>query len=86
MTLNNLRDALVDELIRVAPDLTPADIGDAAHLQNDLGLDSMDFLRFVAALHARLGVDVPESDYRHLATPAEALRYLARRLGQVPPP
>lgn len=40
-----------------------------------------DFLNFVIALHASLGVDVPETDYSRLATLNGAVDYLANRLG-----
>jgi hypothetical protein len=35
----------------------------------------------VAALHARLGVNVPEADYPRIATPDRAVAYLAERIG-----
>jgi acyl carrier protein len=76
-----IRKAFVEELTRVAPDLSPADIGEDDHLQDDLEIDSMDFLTLVAALHKRLGVDIPEADYPQIATLARAAAYLARRLG-----
>jgi acyl carrier protein len=57
-----------EALVRVAPDLDPATIGEDDHLQEDLELDSMDFLNLVSALHVRLGVAVPEADYPRLAT------------------
>ena len=40
------------------------------------------FLRFVQELHAVLGVDVPERDYRVIATIGSCADYLARRLGE----
>ena len=80
MTPTDLRAAFLDELIAVAPDLVPATIGDADHLQDDLGLDSMDFLNLVSALHRRFGLPIPETDYPRLATPAKAVAYLAEML------
>ncbi|MDF2234836.1 acyl carrier protein [Albimonas sp. CAU 1670] len=80
MTEDEIRTAFIEELVKVAPDLDAAGIGATDHLQDDLGLDSMDVLNLVAALHARLGVDVPEADYPRIATPASAATYLASRL------
>lgn len=80
MTDDALATAYVEEVLRVAPDLGPADITPDAHLQDDLELDSMDVLNLVAALHARLGVDIPEADYPQIATLNRALAYLGRRL------
>ncbi len=42
----------------------------------------MDFLNLVAALHKRLGVDVPEADYPHLATLRQAAEYLEDQLSR----
>ena len=42
----------------------------------------MDFLNFITALHARLGVNVPEADYAKVATIAGAQTYLLPRTPQ----
>ena len=68
------------DLTAIAPDLDPAAIGDNDHLQDDLGLDSMDFLNLVSALHKRFGLPIPEADYPRLATPEKAVAYLAQML------
>ncbi len=75
-----LRAAFIADLTTVAPDLDPGTIGDSDHLQDDLGLDSMDFLNLVSALHKRFGLPIPEPDYPRLATPAKAVAYLAEKL------
>lgn len=76
----DLRAAFIESLRGVAPDIDPESLGDDEHLQDDLGLDSMDFLNLVSALHERFGLPIPEADYPELATPAKAVRYLARAL------
>lgn len=80
MTPTDLRLAFIADLTAVAPDLEPGTIGDTDHMQDDLGLDSMDFLNLVSALHKRFGLPIPESDYPRLATPAKAVAYLAEKL------
>ncbi|HTO73738.1 MAG TPA: hypothetical protein VMJ30_07960 [Gemmatimonadales bacterium] len=40
----------------------------------------MDFMNFVMALDADLGVDVPEGDYGRLSTLDACVEYLAGRL------
>jgi acyl carrier protein len=79
-SITELRAAFIADLIAVAPDLEPGTIGDNDHMQDDLGLDSMDFLGLVSALHKRFGLPIPESDYPRLATPAKAVAYLAANL------
>jgi acyl carrier protein len=82
MTPTELRAAFIADLTAVAPDLDPAVIGDNNHLQDDLGLDSMDFLNLVSALHKRFGLPIPEVDYPRLATAALAVSYLDQALGE----
>ncbi|WP_245723454.1 acyl carrier protein [Lutimaribacter saemankumensis] len=67
-------------MTEVAPDISPDEIGNEAHIQDDLDLDSMDILNFVTALHERLGIDIPEPDYPRIATLGKAIRYLGQRL------
>jgi len=80
MTYETLYALFIEELVNVAPDLNPATIRQDDQLQDDLELDSMDVLNLVAALHERLGVDIPEDDYVQIETPAKAATYLAARL------
>lgn len=80
--MTDLRAAFLAELTAIAPDLEAESIGDGDHLQDDLGLDSMDFLNLVSALHRRYDLPIPEADYPRLATPAKAVAYLAEKLAQ----
>ena len=82
MTPTEHRAAFLADLTDVAPDLDPVTIGDDDHLQDDLGLDSMDFLNLVSALHKRFGLPIPEADYPRLATPAKAVAYLDEMLSK----
>jgi acyl carrier protein len=80
MTEEEIRATFIEELVRIAPDIAPEDIEDNDHLQDDLGLDSMDVLNLVTALHGRLGVDIPEVDYPKLSTLPTAITYLSSNL------
>ena len=50
-------------------------------LREALDIDSMDFLRFVTAIHHRLGVEIPELDYPKLVTLDGAIAYIEANLG-----
>lgn len=63
----------------IAPDLDVASVGPDDDLRNDIGLDSMDFLNFVIAVHGQLGVDIPEADYGKVTSLAKMARYIAAR-------
>ena len=65
MTKEDIRTAFIEELLDIAPDLE---------------LDSMDVLNLVTALHRRLNVDIPETDYPQIATLALAVSYLTARV------
>ena len=81
MTAPDTRAVFLEELSHVAPDIDPGTVGDHDHIQDDLDLDSMDVLNLVAALHARLGIDIPERDYPEISTPHRAAAYLSSRVG-----
>ena len=80
----DMRAAFLEELFSVAPDLDAATIAEDDHLQDDLGLDSMDFLNLVARLHRRFGLPIPEADYPRLATVRKAAAYLAEQQADQP--
>jgi acyl carrier protein len=79
MTSDEIENVIVEALSRIAPEIDAASIRADADLREQLDLDSMDFLNFVIALHERLGVDIPESDYGRLSSLDSAVRYLAER-------
>ena len=76
MTTDEIRNVIVETLTRIAPELDAASIRPDVEFRDQLDLDSMDFLNFVLALHERLGVDIPESDYSNLSTLDRAVQYL----------
>ena len=80
MTRDEIRDAVVQALTSVAPEIDPQSLQADSTFRQEFDLDSMDFLNFVIALHSRLGVEVPESDYVRLATLNGAVDYLSGRL------
>jgi acyl carrier protein len=75
-----LRSVVLAELKRVAPEIDEGDLRPGRPLRAQVDLDSMDWLNFVVALHQQLGVEIPESEYRRLATLDQLLGYLATRV------
>jgi acyl carrier protein len=63
--------------VKRRPGHRPRYVGDDEHIQDDLELDSMDVLNLVSALHARLGIDIPETDYPEISSASKAAAYLA---------
>lgn len=69
--------ALLGQLLhRIAPEVDLDEIDPRAELQEDLDLDSMDFLNLVTALHDETGIDVPERDYPSLSTVERFVSYV----------
>ena len=52
----------------------------AADLCEALDIDSTDLLSFIAAVHRRLGLDIPEVEYPKLVTLDGAVAYVETRL------
>ncbi len=61
-------DLLSALLHRIAPEVDLATVARDAPLQEEIDLDSMDFLNLMTALHAQTGIDVPERDYPALSS------------------
>ena len=72
------KNLIVDVLAGIAPEADLATLPGKVELRDELDLDSMDFLNFVAALHERAKVDIPEADYPKLFTLDGAVTYLCR--------
>lgn len=75
-----LRTAIVAELHAIAPEVEVDELVDARPLRRQVDLDSLDWLRFLVALHERLHVDIPEADYPQLASIADLVGYLRARV------
>jgi acyl carrier protein len=80
MSDQDIRKVIAEELGNIAPEADLASIDPGADLRDALDIDSIDFLNFIAAIHRRLGIEVPELDYAKLFTFDGAIAYLAAKL------
>ncbi|WP_026380746.1 acyl carrier protein [Afifella pfennigii] len=76
MTDTELMDLVRKTLFDVAPDLEGEELEARETFHDQFEIDSMDFLNFVIGLAKATGVEIPESDYPRLQTPAGAVAYL----------
>ena len=76
MTREELRATVLRTLGDIAPEADLATVKADMPFREQLDLDSMDLLNFVVALHAALGVDIPEADYPKLGTLDACVAYL----------
>ena len=79
MTREEIHKAVLDALAGVAPELDASALDPKADLRDALDLDSIDHLNFVVALHKATGIDVPQNDYRRMATLDGCVDYLFGR-------
>lgn len=81
MTTTDLTAVVLDAIVSVAPDVDVRGLDPDADLVDELGLDSMDFLNIVVAVHKATGIEIPERDYPQCRTLAGFTAELARRGG-----
>lgn len=77
MNRQEIRAIVVAELRRIAPEVEEGELKADRLLRDQVDLDSMDWLNFLVALHERLQVGIPESDYAKLGTLDQLVDYLA---------
>ena len=70
------KSLVLDVLSGIAPEANLAGLRGDAFLRDELDLNSMDFLNFVAGLHERTRIDIPEANYANLFTLDGAIAYL----------
>jgi acyl carrier protein len=80
MNKKELQGAVLAELTRIAPEVEEGDLRADRLLREQVDLDSMDWLNFLVALHERLKVEIPESDYAKLGTLDQLVDYLAGKV------
>lgn len=84
MTRDDAHDIVCSVLREVAPEADPDHVDPDTTLQESLGLDSLDFLNFVAGLHRRTGIEVAERDYPQLLSIDGCVSYLVSAAGSDP--
>lgn len=79
LTAETARDLIARLLADIAPEVDLTGARPDGQLQEELGLDSMDFLNLMIGIHQATGLEIPERDYPALSTLAGAVDYLAER-------
>jgi acyl carrier protein len=77
-----LTERVLKVLAEVAPDIDPQQVIMDVNLRDQFDFDSMDVLHFAIGLKRELGVDVPDADFRELASVGRCVHYLQRRLDE----
>jgi acyl carrier protein len=80
MNMSELEQRVLNLFLEVAPDVDPATLQRGVPFRDQFDFDSMDTLNFAISLHQAFGVDVPEIDYRELASLESTVAYVAAAL------
>ena len=79
-TIHDVRTTALAVLERIAPEADLDHLDPTGSIQEELDLDSFDFLQFIEGLHEELGVEIPERDYPKVASLDGCVRYLESEL------
>jgi acyl carrier protein len=80
MTAQEIRAAVLDVLASVAPEIERTKLRGNVSLREQVDLDSVDVMNYVAGLSKRFGVEIAEEDYPQLFRLDSCVRYLADRV------
>ena len=76
MTPAEIRTEIISILEDIAPDEDLTNLQDDLPFREQMELDSMDFLDIVMELRKRHRVQIPEEEYKQLASMASTVKYL----------
>ena len=79
MEARDIRGSVLSLLLEIAPEIEPSSIQSNQSLRDQVDIDSIDYLKLLTAIHQRLGVEIPESDYARVTTLDELVAYLTSR-------
>ncbi len=76
MNTDEAREVIARILGQIAPEVDLATVAQDGELQQELDLDSMDFLNLVNGILESTGIDIPERDYPQMQSLDGCARYL----------
>lgn len=77
MNDETIRATVLRILHQVAPDVDAAGLDPAVPLQDQVDIDSVDFMNLMVGIEEALGVSVPERDYPKVSSLDGCVAYLA---------
>ena len=80
MTREQIRSVLTEIVAQIIPDEDLTNLKGDIPIREQVELDSMDFLDIIMELRKRYGIEVPEDDYKQLATLDSSVAYLEPRM------
>lgn len=80
MTDNEIKEVVLEIIADIAPDEDLSALDPDKRLREQIDLDSMDFLDIVMELRKQHKIEVPEEDYKELATLNSCVNYLRPKM------
>ena len=81
MNATSIEQQVLAVFLEVAPDVDAARLKREVPFRDQFDFDSMDTLNFAIGLHKQFEIDVPETQYRELASLAKATAFVSAALG-----
>jgi acyl carrier protein len=81
MNTATLEEQVLAVFLQVAPDVDSTRLKRDVPFRDQFDFDSMDTLNFAIGLHKRFEIEVPETQYRELASLAKATSFVSAALG-----
>jgi acyl carrier protein len=81
MNADEIEERVLQIFLGIAADVEPGQLQRNVPFRDQFDFDSMDTLNFAISLHEAFGIDVPETDYRQLASLGSSVAYVKRQLG-----
>lgn len=82
MNATEIEQQVLNQFLEVAPDVEPAQLQRDAPFRDQFDFDSMDTLNFAIGLHKTFNIEIPETDYRQLASLASAVAYVSAAMSR----
>jgi acyl carrier protein len=76
MNEQQAREVVLEALGQIAPEVSADEIDPRLPFQEQIDIDSMDFLNLVIGLQERTGVEIPERDYPKMSSLEACVAYL----------
>jgi acyl carrier protein len=81
MTAPEIEERVLQIFLGIAADVEPDRLQRDVPFRDQFDFDSMDTLNFAIGLHEAFGVEVPQTEYRELASLGSTIAYVKRQLG-----
>lgn len=83
MTNNEVRNIILNCIIKIAPGTDISIIDDMTSFRDQLDLDSMDFLDLIMNLRKHYQIEIPKEDFPKIKTINDFINYLMPKFTQL---